>query len=92
MKKDKGKYNFGYLEQTTDSRDLFHNYNSGMNRDKGNTILVIWNTLSPRGGLRFGMVGDVPLAARDPYPYSEVIFPKKGTHVYGFSRKKGTHF
>ena len=33
----------------------------------------------PGGGriLRFGLVGDVPLAARDPYQCSGVIFPKK---------------
>ena len=39
-------------------------------------------------GLRFGLVGDVPPAARDPYPCSGVNFPKKGTHVLGFFRKK----
>ena len=29
----------------------------------------------------FGLVGDVPPAAWDPYPCSGVNFPKKGTHV-----------
>ena len=33
------------------------------------------------GVLRFGLVGDVLLAAQDPYPCSWVIFPKIGTHV-----------
>ena len=44
------------------------------------------------GVLRFGLVGDVPLAAQDPFPYSEVIFPKIGTHIHGFFRKKGLIF
>ena len=29
------------------------------------------------GILRFGLVGDVPLAAQNPYPCSGVIFPQK---------------
>ena len=46
---------------------------------------------TPGGGgvLRFGLVGDVPPAARDPYPCSGVIFPKKkGTHIWDFSQKR----
>ena len=44
--------------------------------------------VAPGGVLRFGLVGDVPPAARDPYPLSGVIYPKKGTHVLGFAEKK----
>ena len=36
--------------------------------------------------LRFGLVGDVPLASRDLYPCSGVIFQKKKK-----KKKKGTH-
>ena len=45
----------------------------------GNSIKIIggWE---PGRLLRFGLVGDVPLAAQNPYPCSGVIFPKKGTH------------
>ena len=40
------------------------------------------------GGLRFGFVGDVPLAAHDPYPCSGVIFPKKVPIFRDFSEKR----
>ena len=46
-----------------------------------NSSFHIKNGCDRGGGLRFGLVGDVPPAAGDPYPRSGVVFPKKGTHV-----------
>ena len=37
--------------------------------------------LSPGGVSDLGLVGDVPLAAQDPYPSSGAIFQKIGTHI-----------
>ena len=38
--------------------------------------------------LRSGLVGDVPLAARDPYKCSGVIFPKKVPMFRDFTEKR----
>ena len=51
--------------------------------------MINFGEVGPGGGvLRFGLVGDVPPAALDPHPCSGVNCPKKGTHFYGFFRKK----
>ena len=40
------------------------------------------------GVLRFGLVGDVPPVAWDPYPCSRVTFPKRLPMFKDFSEKK----
>ena len=42
----------------------------------------------PRGVLKFGLVGHVPLAAQDPYPFSGVIFSKNRYPNVGIFLKK----
>ena len=50
------------------------------------------HSYNTRNAPRFGLVGDLLPAAQDPYPCSRVTFPKIGTHIEGFFRKKGTYF